>query len=765
MENQGRYIVLEGPPGVGKSTHLAELARRLRADGRAVQIFSDPDSQSDMTAATIRRMINDPRYPMNTRTEVLLYNAIRSQSIPTIKALPEKGVTCLSERSFLSTLTRQFYGASEARDYYSINNIIDFATGGFGPDLIIVLDAPTDVLVKRLNGKLITDPIPPDAAYLERVRAGYLWEAKQRNYPVVFATRPFDEVADEIWKLANSPLASGGRALLANEPATIKQSVDNKDSKPAPEDTNQPLLEKLANGSNKITDAGKAWLGESVTSVHGNVYAIKPALSSATVAAAMARFSRRGGDLRITILDEFVGKDDKDEQLLRQAITDFGDDSVGQLAGQYIVIENASSLLAKKLERGRLSAYLEPSIRSIDFEQKDASGHYKYYLPPQFKAPVLKKYTSAMDQIFGLYSEMLEKLINFIGANDKTPKNRQDDFWKNEIRSQARDALKPILPVATKSTVGIFADAQSLESLIIRLLADDLPEARQAGQEILDEAKKIIPIFLDQTDKPERGGARIAYLASTRRTVVKLAQKYLPPSHTAINMSGANLVDYHPKNELDIVADILFEHSDDSLENLKKLASGWSYAKKAKILDAYCGERLNRRHKPGRALEKVHYSWEVVCDYEVFRVLQRHRMVDDLGYQALTPRYGYDIPEIIEKVELIDRFERCFDISLKLYSQLQAAGYPLEAQYATLFGHRMRWKVTYNAREAFHIHELHTHPHGRPECRALVREMHEKIMEVHPLLAKQMIFVNQTEDPELATLAAKRTAAYKTKET
>jgi thymidylate synthase ThyX len=73
----------------------------------------------------------------------------------------------------------------------------------------------------------------------------------------------------------------------------------------------------------------------------------------------------------------------------------------------------------------------------------------------------------------------------------------------------------------------------------------------------------------------------------------------------------------------------------------------------------------------------------------------------------------------------------------------------------------MRWKVTYNAREAFHLHELRTTPHGHPGYRKLVMSMHEKVTEVHPLLAEAMKFVNKEEDPELTRLAAERATQYK----
>lgn len=221
------------------------------------------------------------------------------------------------------------------------------------------------------------------------------------------------------------------------------------------------------------------------------------------------------------------------------------------------------------------------------------------------------------------------------------------------------------------------------------------------------------------------------------------------------------LVDVWPRNELDVVADILYEHSNLPLTDLKNEVAAWAYEKKVAILRAYFGERLNRRHRPGRALEKIHYSWDLVCDYGIFRDLQRHRMVDDLQWQALTPRYGFEVPQLVEEAGLTDDFEECFAISLQLYSLLQEAGYAKEAQYSTLLGHKMRWKVTYNAREAFHLHELRTSPQGHPGYRKLVQQMHQKVAEIHPVLAEAMHFVNKGEDEELTRLAAERYTQFK----
>jgi dTMP kinase len=786
---RGKYIVLEGPEGVGKTTQLQELVRRLQAAGLPVRTLREPDSQSDLTARAIRQLTQDPRYPMNTRTEVLLYNAARAQSLQVIKQSIEQGVICVVDRNYLTTLAIQYYGRGDVPDYKTINSIISFAVGDMEPDLCIVLDAPVPILKKRTGERNQGERFDNlDETFLERVRAGYLWEAKQRGLPVVFAIEDTQWVANAIWKLVSQTLSirQGSVGAISSQPASVKEIIDNKVLPPAHEPpfeqrvtaattdiqpdrpadesllaADQPLVTKSKSGTYQITDAGREVLKDAVTSLDGNVYAFTDKLSPVTIAAAMARLSRRGDDMRITLLDEFAGKAGKDEKLLQRVITAYGDDSVQQLSGLHFVIENASNLLTKKLEWGRLASYLEQSTRYIYFDQKDASGKYRYYTPEHFEPELKQQYEAAMNSIFDTYSSMVRKLTEHIRSTSTIPEKERDIAWQGATRAQACDAIRSVLPVATKSTVGIYASGQALESLIMHLQSDTLPEAQIVGDDLLKQARKVVPMFLERADKPERGGAMVAYRANTTKRVADLAQKYLPDNHAAGNQEAVTLVDYWPKNELSLLPTMLYEHSSLPLQGIESEIINWPYQQKLEVMQAYIGERLNRRQRPGRAIENAHYSWDLVCDYGVFRDLQRHRMVDDLAWQQLTPRYGYEVPKLVEEVGLSDQFEACFDVSLKLYSLLQQAGYGLEAQYATLLGHRMRWKVTYNAREAFHLHELRTTPQGHPGYRKLVLQMHEKLAEVHPIMAEAMKFVNRDEDPELTRLAAERYTQFK----
>jgi dTMP kinase len=769
---KGKYIVIEGPEGVGKTTQLLELASRLQAAGLPVRTLREPDSQSDLTARAIRQLTQDPRYPMNTRTEVLLYNAARAQSLQVIKQSVDHGVICLVDRNYLTTLAIQYYGRGDVPDYQTINTIISFAVGDMEPDLCILLDAPVNTLRERLKDRYTGERFDNlTDAFLERVRAGYLWEAHQRKLPVVFANENKAAVADHIWKLVSAELAVRDSNKAAAAPTSVKEIIEQKAAStptqtaeaPQPQTSahEEPLVIKHKGGDTEITLAGKVYLTEIVTDVEGDVYGFSDKLSPITISAAMARLSRRGDDMRVTILDEFANKVEKDAQLLKRVITAYGDDSVQQLTGIHMVVENASNLLTKKLEWGRLAAYLEQSTRYIYYDKKDTNGKYKYYTPEHLKPAVKKQYNEAMDTIFELYSIMVRQLTDHVRNASTTPEKERDIAWKGATRAQACDAIRAVLPVAVKSTVGIFASGQALESLIMHLQSDELPEARKVGDELLKQGRKVVPMFLERADKPERGGAMIAYRANTAQKVKELAKEYLPANHADAAADAVTLVDFWPKNELLLVADMLYEHSNLSLEQLQATVSDWPYDRKTEVFKAYMGERLNRRHRPGRALEKAHYSWDLVCDYGIFRDLQRHRMVDDMNWQLLTPRYGYDVPKLVEEANLTEQFEMCFEISLKLHSLLQQSGYTLEAQYATLLGHKMRWKVTYNARQAFHMHELRTTSQGHPGYRKMMLQMHEKLAEVHPLLAEAMSFVNTDEDAELTRLAAERYSQFK----
>lgn len=767
---KGTFIVIEGTDGSGKGTQSELLTSKLEHLGYDVAKFDFP--QYDQESSYFVRQYLNGKFgtgdELGPYTASLFFALDRYHASFKIREALEAGKIVIANRFTGSNMAHQgtkFKNAEERRGYFIWLDNLEFKMLGIPrPDYNFVLRVPAEIAQQLVDKKgarsyttLKRDILEADLNHLKKSVEIYddLTSLFPKDFTRVDCVRSgklmsIDAVHDMLWKTVEPflPARRKTKSLASTTSPTVTTAkVEN------------PYVRSSNNGW-EITPEGKKFLEEAVTNREGDVYGFNDKLSAITIAAAMARLSRRGDDMRITILDEFAAHEGKDEGLLKRVITAYGDDSVQQLVGQHIVVENASNLLTKQLEWGRLAAYLEQSTRYIYFDQKDGDGNYKYYIPEHLDDLTKTKYKAAMDSIFEAYSTMVHELTDYLQRHSSTPKEEQDGAWRSAIRAQACDAIRPVLPVATKSTVGIFASGQALESLIMRLRASDSKEAQSVGDKILEEARKTIPTFLERADKPDRGGAATAYMANTRHAVRDLAKELLPDTHSQ-QQEPVTLTNVWPRNELELVPHMLYESSNLSVEELTKEVSTWSIDKKEQVFQTYMGERLNRRHKPGRAIEQAHYSWDLICDYGIFRDLQRHRMVDDLAWQELTPRYGYEIPKLVEEADLSDLFEKCFDLSAKLYSVLQEAGFSYEAQYATLLGHRMRWKITYNAREAFHFHELRTSPQGHPGYRKLVLQMHEKLAEVHPMMTEAMKFVNQGEDPELTRLAAERATQYK----
>jgi thymidylate kinase/thymidylate synthase ThyX len=766
-QEHGLFLAIEGTDGSGKGTQVQLLVEKLTQEGYDVQAFDFP-RYDEPSSHFVREYLNGnygSAGEVGPYTASLFYALDRYEAAPKIREALKDGKIVIANRFTGSNMAHQgtkFDNTAERKGYFLWLDAIEFQMLGIPrPDLSLVLRVPAEVaqkLVDQKDARSYTDKKrdlhEADLSHMKKSVEVYdnLCQLFPKDFKPLDCTRENqllgkDVIANLIWK-------------------TVMPMLPPKDKKSAKSPKDQKVVKidskYLRQGTYglEVTPAGHKLLEGIVTNTKDNVYSFYDGTSPITIAAAMARLSRRADDMRITLLDEFLGEAGKDDQLLKRVITAYGDDSVQQLVGQHVVVEGASNLLTKKLEWGRLAAYLEQSTRYIYLDKRDSNGKYPYYTPENFSAAVRKKYEATMDQIFDLYSDMVRKVTDHVQHHSNVPEKERDGPWKAATRAQACDAVRPVLPVAVKTTVGIFASGQALESLIMHLLSDDLPEARTTGEKLLREARKTVSTFLERADKPERGGAWIAYKNNTSKAVQKLSDSYLPSNHTS-ESEPVTLTNYWPKNELDLVADILYEHSAMPLESIRDEVSGWTYDKKVGVLEAFMGERLNRRHRPGRALENAHYSFDLFCDYGGFRDLQRHRMVDDMNWQQLTPRYGYAIPELVEEAGLSHVFEQCFDLSYELYSYLQEKGYALEAQYATLLGHRMRWKMTMNAREAFHLIELRTSPQGHPGYRKLSKQMHDKIAEVHPLLAGAMKFINKDEDPELTRLAAERYTQFK----
>lgn len=474
--------------------------------------------------------------------------------------------------------------------------------------------------------------------------------------------------------------------------------------------------------------------------------------------ALFARYSRTHKSLRRLFLDEFVTDPDagietiasvideppvkhkRAEQLYNRVFDQYGDDSVAQLGGAHLACEQASNVLTKILEWGRLAAYLEQSTRYIAYDQR-LGGRYRFFVPPEVEQSGFHRgYVSRMNTLFGTYQKLKTVMVDYFAR--RYPRRPGDPQWVHRaaVRAKAFDSIRGLLPASTLSNVGMYATGQSYEHALMRMRAHPLAEARDYADMMLAELRKVIPSFLTRVDRPDRGVAWSSYLSTTRQRLQELADRFDSPAEATAEVT---LVDWDPHAEAKLAAAALYPMVGMPETQTRRLVDGLDPGHVAELVACLGGERTNRRHKPGRALERIHYRFDIACDYAAFRDLQRHRMLT-IEWQPLSTRLGFDTPEVLTDAGAGKHWEQTVRRTGEFYETLREGLGRDVAQYAVPFAYKIRFVMEMNAREALHMIELRTQPSGHPSYRKVCAEMHRQIVETagHENIGKLFGFLN-----------------------
>jgi len=196
----GRFLVLDGHDGAGKSTQLALLARRLGQDGVVVTETRDPGGT--VIGENIRRILLDRSHAeMTVATEMLLYMASRAQLMgQVIQPALESGQCVLCDRWVSATVAYQVAEGKATAD--QVLQLYRLALKDAEADLTIILDIDPQVGLGRL-GREGAQPDRMEAkgeAFHRQVRKLFLRQARgrPRRFVVVDASNSVQEVHRQI---------------------------------------------------------------------------------------------------------------------------------------------------------------------------------------------------------------------------------------------------------------------------------------------------------------------------------------------------------------------------------------------------------------------------------------------------------------------------------------------------------------------------------------------------------------------------------------
>ena len=199
---KGKFIVIEGIDGCGKTTQIDELSKWLPKSGlikKGSKLITTREPGGSQLGKKLRSLIldNNENNKPSSLAELLLYSADRAEHVSKIIAPALKNDDwVISDRFADSTLAYQGYGRNINLEI--IKNIESIVCQGEYPDLTFFLEiSPEESILRRKNE--IPDRIESEGIkFLEKVNKGFKLIAKEKNWEVISATQNIQNISNQI---------------------------------------------------------------------------------------------------------------------------------------------------------------------------------------------------------------------------------------------------------------------------------------------------------------------------------------------------------------------------------------------------------------------------------------------------------------------------------------------------------------------------------------------------------------------------------------
>ena len=196
---RGKFIVIEGIDGCGKTTQIEKISRWLPTSGligENSKLIKTREPGGSLLGKKLRNLIldNNKNNKPSSLAELLLYSADRAEHVSKIIGPElEKQNWVISDRFADSTLAYQGYGRNINLDI--IKNIESIVCQGETPDLTIFLEISAEESVLRRKN-LIPDRMESEGTnFLQKVNEGFKLIAKEKNWKVISATQKIDTIS------------------------------------------------------------------------------------------------------------------------------------------------------------------------------------------------------------------------------------------------------------------------------------------------------------------------------------------------------------------------------------------------------------------------------------------------------------------------------------------------------------------------------------------------------------------------------------------
>ncbi|WP_417703967.1 dTMP kinase [Rheinheimera aquimaris] len=199
MNRKGKFIVVEGLEGAGKSSAIATVKQYLQRAGHEVVCTREPGGTAlAENLRTLVKQVQDNEV-VAPQTELLLMYAARMQLlVNVIQPALSEGKWVLGDRHDMSS--RAYQGGGRQLDEAFINQLRHAVLGDLTPDLTLYLDIDPAIGLERARARGELDRIEQEQlTFFQRTRQKYLQiAASEPNIEVIDASQSLEQVQDSI---------------------------------------------------------------------------------------------------------------------------------------------------------------------------------------------------------------------------------------------------------------------------------------------------------------------------------------------------------------------------------------------------------------------------------------------------------------------------------------------------------------------------------------------------------------------------------------
>ena len=419
----------------------------------------------------------------------------------------------------------------------------------------------------------------------------------------------------------------------------------------------------------------------------------------------------------------------------------YGDDSIGELGGAHLAIENISMLAAKVIEDCRIGGSpLEKSTRYIYFDQK-VDGRYQFYQEPVLLTSAYRDlFLDTCNHLFDTYNKLIPPLTALIEQGFPKEPTISKAAYTAALRAKVLDCLRGLLPASAMTNMGMYGNGRFYESLIQKLNCHNLAEMQEVGKNSYSELAKVIPSFIRRSEPSHKHYQLFSQFTETMQSDIQELARHHAGAVEPMSQPGVRLVDYDAESVFKVAGALLFNCTSGGLIELQNYCKALPDEELSRILDTACSARENRRHKSPRALEHASFTFEILADFGVYRDLHRHRMLTQ-ERQLLTCNFGYYLPPEIVGTEMEKDYVEAMEAAKKAYDTI-AAELPEEAQYVVPMAYNIHWYFHINLRSLQWLSELRSQAAGHTTYRLIAQEMASQVSRALPAFERFFKFVD-----------------------